>query len=245
MGLFDLFNKKKPSEQAPPINDPDAYLLLELKTKIEALGYPVAVHPQYRALIVNSELEIATAIIHDPNYHHSLMHLMIMVLHPIYFPNGIEENIVGLGDSIQAKVRSVLDNYIRTTFVPIMEAFSESHDPALDFSTHTNGKEILWHPKPGDFGLQGGWQGASPAEDLFLGMLKEKLQYKLADQKFNWLKLYISRQPDGKILGECLLNNTPWEEGLQLIGEYARQWPGNDFRGQKQFIMFRRCDKYD
>lgn len=244
MGLFDLF-KKKPSTQTPPITDPDAYLILELKTKVEALGHQVALHPQYRSLIINSEWEIATAIIHDPSYHPSLIHLMVMAIHPTYFPNGIEENIVGVGDSIQAKVSSVLDNYISTTFLPIMEAFSESHDPSLDFLTNTNGKEILWHPKPGDFGLQGGWQGSSPSENMFLEMLKEKLQHKLIDQKFNWLKLYISRQPNGKILGECLLNNEQWEEGLQLLGEHAKQWPGDDFRGQKQFIMFRRCDKCD
>ena len=92
---------------------------------------------------------------------------------------------------------------------------------------------------------QGQWKEKVENEPLF-DLLKEKIKTKLPDQKLNWLKLYVARQPQGDIIGECLLNNQPWEEGLTELIAYAKQWPQKgDFLGQKQFIMFRQCDKYE
>jgi len=246
MGLFDFF-KKKPAYTAhtqAPI-DQNAYLLDELKTRLTALGYTVEKHPQYLSLVVNSELEIATVIVDNPNNHPSILHLMVLTIHPRYFPGGIEENVVGLGTTVETKVASVLDNYINTTFVPIMESFTDSHDPELDFSATVNGRETLWHPKPGNLTLQGQW-GSQPQGEPLFALLKDKIKHHLADNKLNWLKLYISRQPDGTPIGECLLNNEPWHEGLHEITRYVHTWPKDgNFRGMKQFIMFRRCDAYD
>jgi hypothetical protein len=249
MGLFDFF-KKKSSEQEnngkPPVEsvDPNHYLLDVLAQKLIEMGYIIEKSQQYIALTVNSELEIATFIIDDPNNHPSLIHLMVLAIHKNYFPNGIQENIVGLGDNLKEKVDSVLENYLSTTFVPIMDSFSDNHYPDLDFFTN-NTREILWHPKLGGIAYQGQWKEKVENEPLF-DLLKEKIKTKLPDQKLNWLKLYVARQPQGDIIGECLLNNQPWEEGLTELIAYAKQWPQKgDFLGQKQFIMFRQCDKYE
>jgi hypothetical protein len=73
MGLFDFLkgrsNKAKKEQQAPKAMDDNSYLLETLKSRLVSSGYEVDRHSQYLALIVNSELEIATAIIDNPNNH--------------------------------------------------------------------------------------------------------------------------------------------------------------------------------
>ncbi|MCZ2357503.1 MAG: DUF6348 family protein [Bacteroidia bacterium] len=250
MGLFDFFKKKSSDSkqidrQQPEPTDNNSYLLETLRNRLIELGYQVDKNPQYLALVVNSEIEIATVIVDNPNNHPSILHLMILTIHPKYFPNGIEENIVGIGTNIQDKVNSVIDNYINTTFLPIIDSFSDSHNPDLDFSIIMNDKEVLWHPKLGNLTLQGQWNDQPENESLF-EIIKDKLKYKLTSNKLNWLKIYISKRADGTIIGESLFNNEPWEEGLADITEYAKSWRlKSDFQGLKQFIMFRKCDVYD
>jgi hypothetical protein len=250
MGLFDFFKKKaydndNVGKREGKTIDNNSYLIETLKSRLTLLGYQVDRHPQYLALVVNAEIEIATVIIDNPNNHPSILHLMVLTIQPKYFPNGIEENIVGLGTTLEEKVNSVIDNYINTTFLTILDSFSDSHDPNLDFTTIIKGKEILWHPKLGNLALQGQWNEQPQNEPLF-EIVKDKLSSKLTSNKFNWLKLYISKQRNGKIDGECLFNNEPWKEGLADIAEYAKSWePTDNFQGLKQFIMFRKCDAYD
>lgn len=250
MGLFDFFKKKSSDskqvdrQQSEPI-DNNSYLLETLRNRLIGLGYQVDNNSQYLALIVNSEIEIATVIIDNPNNHPSILHLMILTIHPKYFPNGIEENIVGIGTNIQDKVNSAIDNYINTTFLPIIDSFSDSHNPDLDLSIIMNGKEVLWHPKLGNLTLQGQWND-KPENEPFFEIIKDKLKDKLTSNKLNWLKLYISKRADGTIIGECLFNNETWGEGLADITDYAKSWKlKSDFQGLKQFIVFRKCDAYD
>lgn len=251
MGFFDFFKKKSSNKEEPenfqthqPVDD-NSYLLEQLKSKIEKLGYSVRINPQYFSIIVNSELEIATLIIDNPENHPSILHLMIVSINPKYFPEGIEENIVGVGTTIHDKVDSVTNNYINTTFFPLINSFSDTHNPELDFTTITDDKEILWHPILGSLTLQGQWE-EQPQEELFFQTLKEKLKPKLSSNKINWLKIYISKRGDGTIIGECNFNNEPWQEGLNEINKYAETWEmKTDFKGLKQFIVLKKCDKYD
>lgn len=251
MGLFDFFrdtssrSEKDDGENTSSPVDANEYLVNMLQRKLSDLGYPVERHPQYHALVVNSEIEIATAIIDNPDYHRSILHLMVVTIHQDYFPNGIEENIVGVGDTLERKIHSVLDNYIDTTFLPILESFTDRHNPELDFTSTVGGREVLWHPKLGNLTVQGQWN-EQPKNEPFFELLKDTLPNKLGTNKLSWLKLYISKRSDGTIIGECLFNNEPWDEGLSCIAGYASSWRlGGDFQGMKQFIMFRRCDAFD
>jgi hypothetical protein len=93
--------------------------------------------------------------------------------------------------------------------------------------------------------FQGLWQEYPQYEYLFK-ILKDKIPAQLTDNKLNWLKIYISKRADGQIIGECLFNNVQWETGYEEIYKYAKSWYLIDeFRGIKQFIVFRRCDLYD
>ncbi len=250
MEFFNFFRKKtivrerSEQEASEPI-DENLYLLEALKDRLTSLGYQVERHPQYLGLIANSELEIATLIINNPENHVSILHLRILTIHAKYFSDGIDENIVGFGTTIQDKVNSVLNNYINTTFLPIIDSFSDSHNPVLDFTTIRSNKEVLWHPKLGSLNLQGQWK-EHPQGEPFFEILKDKIKEKITSNKINWLKIYISKRSDGTIIGECKFNNEPWEDGLTEVIKYAESWNVNgDFYGLKQFIMFRRCDAFD
>lgn len=250
MGLFDIFKKKSPDNKqlethtTQPI-DNNSYLLEMLKNRIKVLGYQVEKHPDYLALIVNSQLEVAAVIIENQNNHPNVMQLMILTIHHKYFPDGIEENIVGIGTNLEDKVSSVIENYITTTFLPVIDSLSDSHNPELDFSTIINGVETLWHPKLGNLTMQGQWN-VQLLNEPFFEILKDKVKNKLTSNKINWLKLYISKRADGTIIGECNFNNHPWEDGLNDIRKYAETWKmKSSFQGLKQFIVFRKCDAYD
>ncbi|WP_310587011.1 DUF6348 family protein [Emticicia sp. TH156] len=160
----------------------------------------------------------------NPNNHPNVMQLMILTIHHAYFPDGIEENIVGVGTNIKDKVSSVLDNYINTTFLPIIASLSNRHNPEFNFSVIADeGKEVLWHTTLGNVRLQGEWIDQNQNESFF-EIVKDKIKNRLSSDKINWLKVYVSKRADGTIIGECLLNNIPWEEVWADLKKYAESW---------------------
>ncbi|MEO3408358.1 DUF6348 family protein [Mucilaginibacter sp. CAU 1740] len=245
MGLFDFFKKKQTERNQKndailPITD-NEFLIQILKVRLIELGYEVELHPQYLALIVNSELEIATAIVNNPDAHPYVAHAMFLIIHPVYFPKGVVENLAGIGESLGKRMESAVDNYLTTVFPTVMDGFTDTHDSEFDFYKD----EILWHPKLSDLEVQGRWENLPLGEHLF-NIIKEKVKPLLTENKFNWLKIYVSKNADGTIISECVFNNQLWLEGTEDITADANLWQvKGDFMALKQFIMFRRCDKYD
>jgi hypothetical protein len=250
MGLFNFFKKKSTESilKEEPINqsvDNNAYLLGTLKRKLLDMGYKVEQHPQYLTLIINSELEISTAIVDIQGAHPFLMQLNILTVHPVFFKQGIYESLAGIGKTMDKRVNSAVDSYLNSTFSPIIDGFSDTHDQEVDLMVNTNERKILWHPKLGDLLVQGQWDEL-PDGKLLFEILKDKVKPMLTDNKFNWLKIYISKRADGTIIGECLFNNQLWNDGLNDITKYAESWTvKGEFMALKQFIMFRKCDLYD
>lgn len=240
MGIFDFLKPKKKEEQI----DINSYLLHELKKRIEEKGNTVEFSSQYAAIIVNSEIKIATAIM-PGDFHPSILPLLVITINKDYFPDGIESTLMGLGNTVEQKVESAIENYMSTIFYPILDSFSDSHSEEFDFRSNSTGREILWHPKMSENSFQGKWTETSNEINLY-SIVESQLKNKLSDKKLNWLKLYIARQPDGMFSGECLLNNEVWEDGYYLLKNYAKMWRDQgEFLGHKQFIMFRRCDSFD
>jgi hypothetical protein len=251
MGLLRFFRKKfeediQVAQEVPkPFIDKNWYVFNAFETRLLEMGYEIEKHTQYLALIVSGELEIGFMVLENADNHPSIMHLMVSASHPKYFPNGIIENIVSAGYTLEDQVNTALDNYINSTFLTIIDSFSDTRNPDLDFMTVVNGSEVLWHPKLGTLMAQGQWD-EYPKDELFSDLLKDQIPNQLTTDKINWLKIYISKRADGEIIGECLFNNAPWEAASNEIFDYAKTWdmPG-EFKGLKQFIMLRRCDKYD
>jgi len=256
MGLFDLFKKKttdeiQPIQQTPeekPVTqqgEHNGYLIEVLKNRLLDMGYQVERHPQYLTLIVDSEIEISASIIDIPGAHPYVMQANFLTTHPVYFPKGIYECLVGVGETMDKRINSALDNYLDSTFSPIIEGFSDTHDPDVDLFVNTNDREVLWHPKLGDLMVQGQWEEMPDGKYLF-EILREKIKPVLTGNKFNWLKIYISKNANGVIIGECVFNNQLWSDALEDIIRQAEAWiMKGEFKALKQFIMFRRCDAYD
>ncbi|NJO01992.1 MAG: hypothetical protein HC880_10135 [Bacteroidia bacterium] len=220
-------------------------LFLErLKQKIEARSLKVENATQKAAILVNNEIEIVSTVM-EGTYHPAILPLFVFTTNRAYFPNGIQESLAGLGENRDQQIDSAIDNYLQSVFLPLMESFSDKHQVDLDFTSETDGKEILWHPKLGKTMFQGKWKEIKNQSDLY-STVKEAISAQLVNRKLNWLKLYVARQANGEISGECLLNNEVWKEGYQLIEAYAQSWDTeSEFLGQKQFVVFRRCDAYD
>lgn len=244
MGLFDVFKRKQ--EPAEPSPDMNRLLLSALEAKLVERGHPIQRSSQYLALTVGDELEIALAELPMPGAHPLLLQALAISIHPVHFPQGIETTLIGIGETPESKARSAIENYVSHIFPSIAESLGEQHSDQ-DFESRTGGRTLLWHPNVGPLVLQGQWTDTDTyTRDSLLHLLQEPLKNKLADQKLNWLKLYVARQSGDQIDFECSLNNETWEEGALLLEQYARQWPKNDdFLAQKQFLVFRRCDAFD
>ncbi|OOQ61588.1 DUF6348 family protein [Mucilaginibacter pedocola] len=248
MGLFDLFKTKQPEPirqpEQPPINK-NFLLLLAFEAKLKEMGYEVERHPKYLALIVNGDVELGFMVVDTPGTHPSLMQLMVAASHAKYYPKGIIEELMGIGQTLEAQILSGVNSYINSTFLTVMDGFADSHQPEFDFLASINNHEVLQHPKLGNLIMQGKWEETPQGEPLF-DLLKDIVKTNLTRNKINWLKIYISKRADGTIIGECTFNNDPWDEATDIIYNYAESWsmPG-EFKALKQFILFRRCDKYD
>lgn len=247
MGLFDFFKKKPVQVKAPVQTEPTqievhTYLIEQLQKKLENKGCVVERSTQYLALLVNGELEITTAVM-EGSYHSLLIHMLVYTIHKDYFPQGIEASLAGMGQSMEDKVASAIDNYLDTIFPPIIASLTECPQAEKGFTSQMHGRQIRWFPHLGEMVYQGPWTTVVPDNFLYL-LLREKMKDQLPDQKINWLKVYLSRLPGGEIVGECLLNNEVWEEGFAALSEFAEVWEKKgEFLAQKQFMMFRQADE--
>ena len=236
MSLFDRF-KKKTTEA----NDVDHLLLNKLKQQLTQMGYQVALIEH--GVVIESHLTIHLHIIKDPDLHPSMMAVAVKIENE-YLPEGIEENLTGVGETAEVQIDSALKNFLSISFPPVLDVFSESHKSDLDFMTEIVGRRILFHPKVGSLGLQGEWTVA-PKQDVFFELLKNQLSTQLLDRKFNWLKIYASKLNNGSTHIQCSMNNQDWKEGEQIIQNYVDTWNTPiSFLGLKQTIMFRLCDAY-
>lgn len=167
--------------------------------------------------------------------------LRLCLIHKRFFPTGIVDCLAGIGSTDAEAMEAGARNYVGSVFSVVMEALAGGYEPASDFKTE-NG--ALWHTVIGPLHLQGIWTRRSAELDdtLFLRALKPFLLPNFELRPFHWLKLYISRQPSGELIGDCFFDNASWAGGVEMLKELAAQWPEpGAFAGQKQFIMFRNC----
>lgn len=167
--------------------------------------------------------------------------LRLQLTHQRFFPIGVVDCLAGIGNTDAEAIESGARNYVGSVFSVVVEALLGGYEPLLDFRTQDS---ALGHTMLGPLHVQGMWARYSDElnGNLFLELLKPYLLPRFVLQPFHWLKLYISRQPNGEFFGDCLFDNNPWPEGLAILKDVAAQWPEKGtFAGQKQFIMFRNC----
>ncbi len=248
MGILDFLKGKKTAANDARSIEPNLFFLLQLRGRLAAMGYAPEKDPKVLSLHLGDGLEIAPVIIPNPNNHPMLMQVLLMTIQKTHFPDGIEDYLVGVGETLEQKVQAAIDNFLQITFPPIVEALSDRHDESIDFKSTNGGREVLWHPHPGPLAMQGKW-GETVAGDahVLLNLLWPLLPSVLTpDQKINTLKIYLSISQGEQPIIEAVLNNKLWEEANTLLQDHMRSWPlEREFLGVKQFMVFRRCDAYD
>ena len=239
MSLLDIFKKKDKFEFE---DDPNTYLQLKLRRKLKEMGHKARLEDG--SLNVDSKFKILTTIISHSDLHPYIMHLHTVIISKNYLPGRLTEDLVGVGKDTRSKVNSVLDNFLKVSLPPLLEAFGDCPQSEFDFEIRDKGKKILWHPILGEFGFQGKWEEPEyPEKNHLFNIIKESIKKHLVDSDLNWLKIYLAKQPDGTISGECLLNNNVWEDGHNMLIEYARTWETQStLKAIKQFIFFRQCE---
>lgn len=190
----------------------------------------------------NGELALESDVFERTEHPNAVVYgLRLCLSHRRFFPTGIVDCLAGIGSTDAEAIEAGARNYVGSVFSVVVEALTGGHEPLLDFRTE-NG--ALWHTIVGPLHVQGVWATRSAELDdtLFLESLKPLLLPRFELQPFHWLKLYISRQPSGELIGDCFFDNAPWAEGVETLKKLAAQWPEQGaFAGQKQFIMFRNC----
>lgn len=173
-----------------------------------------------------------------------ILELNIVASHATLFAGGISDFLVGLGTNDSMAIKTGVASYVTGVFSTILHGLTSEHQPALDFNVN---KE-LWHPVAGTLQVQGAFSGDTALDDLHLiKLLKPLLVNKLStstDTTLHWVKVYVSRQADGAIMQECGYDNNPLPEGNEILKRYAESWKVNDFAGQKQFFMLRKCGRH-
>lgn len=244
MGFFDLF-KKKPNTKDTP-EELNLSVLYDLERRVLEMDLKTERHPEHLSVIVEEELELATAVLPNPNLHPLLSEILCIAIHPEFFPEGIEEVSVGMGDTRHAKAQYFAQNYMETVFGPIFESLSDGLQGELDFRSFPEGKEILWHVASGEMQVQGDWQESElPGYAFAMDLLSEEIKAKTPNRKINWLKIYAAKQADGSVTAECHLNNEPWPDASKKLELFANEWKVSTFKSAKQFFTFRRCDAFD
>lgn len=235
-----------PAAAAPPAVplDLDQFFGQQLRARIQTQFSTLSLAEEPTQLVLTAlALTISWKVLgqtHHPNAFTCT--LAVRVVHPTYFPQGLDEYLAGIGSNEVDALTSGAQTYVEGVLVTILDSMAGQHDPALDLVSATG--QPVWHPLLGLLQVQGAWSDHTQelrAEDWWQ-LLQPALLPHLSPQPFHWVKVYASRQPNGNFIGECKLDNEVWEEGLALLHEQALAWPyPGRFAGQKQFILLRQC----
>jgi len=160
------------------------------------------------------------------------------------FKRTIEERLVGLGENDATALSNGVESFLEGQFPVILTCIEMKHSPETDFDITDDSGTGHWHSILGNIQVQGSLSHNpdSLIYDKTYSFIKPILTEKLKNSSgdFHWLRYYISKL-NGKIIGDCYYDNEPCDEGMEALKKYVSAWPDNDFAGQKQFIMLRKC----
>ncbi len=162
-----------------------------------------------------------------------------------FFLSSIEERLAGVGENDHTALQYGVQSFLSGQFPVIIDGIDLKHTPEMDFDIIIGDKNTHWHPIIGNIQLQGELSKTqdSTIYEKTYSFIKPLLMSKLkrSNQDFHWLRYYISKMPNGEIIGDCYYDNKPYDEGLEVLKKLALTWGTTEFAGQKQFIMLRHC----
>lgn len=244
MGFLKKFFNGKDSQKNQEENDDDIILQI-LKEEVNLKNI--------QSEIVNNELVIhdyhifIKARVGNKTQHQNAVVLQLdFIVKQENFDTEIIESVAGIGsgNNIYDAIRNGTASFVSNVLEVIAESFCDTHNPELDFETVLGDSVQVWHPKIGELHTQGYRDIDTVDNSRIFNILKDEIIMRLGTKRFYWIKVYISSQADGEIITRCTFNNEPFLKAQQKMEEYAKSWnTGNQFKGEKQFILIRQCDK--
>ncbi len=214
-------------------------LLTEIKLRLPELQTQVI---NEKIIIQPTNVILECKLFERTEHPNAVVHSLGIQAFNANFPEGITERFAGIGANGREAFANGAHNYVTGVLVTIIDALSAQHSSVLNFSSPTEGKK--WHPVMGELQVQGFWNKRADNldENHFLRILKEKLMELLDSRPYHWLRIYVSRQPNGEIISDCNWDNESWPDGLDILRREIETWDNKgEFAGQKQFMMFRQC----
>jgi hypothetical protein len=242
-GVFSSLASATPARQDPSsASDPlDHAFREDLKAVITNLA------PQVQVSLESEQLALAplgialeTKVVEQTTHPNAVIAMLgVRLSHPRYFPLPLQVYLAGYGTTPAEAVANGAQTYGSGVLAPVLEAMSGTQEPKLDDMSQADG--CSWQPVVGPLQVQGAWTGVPDLDPQHLLALFTPLLQRLHFHRpFHWLRLYLSRQPNGEVIVECLLDNEPWEAGSTLLQAEVATWPhAGQFAGQKQLLLFR------
>ena len=214
-------------------------ILEELSQRIIEQGLKASPDITTRTIWMGDKMRIELEVIPTPEMDPSLIQLHIgTYLEEGYFPQGIIDNIAGVGDTDEEKVLSVTKNYLSSTFQTIIDSLNCCFYKGCDITIG----DYHWHTSLGGLYLLGKWQTPPEGTDFYNLLVDILPQNFTTNVRIQSLKCYVARLKESCVV-ECLLNNELWDEGAERLREYAQGLPqGVGFLAVKQLLVFRLCD---
>lgn len=216
----------------------------EISLALQAEHPDLLIEVAHNRLSINQLSLVIDCLVGEQNRHPNavVIGLEVRAFHERFFPAGIIDCLAGIGADEATAIAKGAQNYVTGVLLALISALSTRHTPELDF--RDSSAHLLWHPVVGILQVQGAWTARAgelePA--YFFHLLQPLLGKLLTDRPFHWLKIYVSRMPDGEYISDCFFDNEPWPAGLEALRQEAANWnTASDFAGQKQFLLFRQC----
>nr|WP_314466261.1 DUF6348 family protein [uncultured Clostridium sp.] len=198
-------------------------------------------------LVINDlKMTIKARVSNKTQHQNAIVLQLDFIIKHENFDTEILESAAGIGreNDIYDAIRNGTASFVSNVIEVIADAFCDTHNPELDFQTVLGDRQHIWHPKIGGLHAQGYCDKNTIDNNRIFNILKDEIVPRLGTKRFYWIKVYVSRQADGEIITQCTFNNEPFLKAQQKMEEYAKSWnTGNQFKGEKQFILIRQCDK--
>lgn len=222
---------------------------------IEATGHIVS--KQESSILVEPigltiEAKAASRSDHDTDGRKTVVFsIEVKVTHPETFPEGIDICLAGFGEDERKAFSYVADSWVSIVFWTIHEALLPSKVPdsgveCVDLLTRNEdtGEEFGWKFYVGPVGAAGDFFPDKGLDNLILvKRLLGSISAVALGKKVLWLSVFIAKPNKTETLGECLLNNNEWGDGLNDLYLFASEWTDVvSYTALRQFFILMPCE---
>lgn len=245
--------EQKPEEQnleeqksEVKITDENELVLEILKQKLLVLKLQTDSNKEM-AVISASGTSIRALIISKNQHENGIaVHINFHIANNELGEEGIYESLAGIGkgNDVEEAIGNCIDAFINTVFKTVYESLQNNYTLNLDIETTSKGVVRQWDVNVGSLQSQGFTGLEETDNNEIFNLLKDEIKKVIKYNKFYWIKVFLSKQLNGKLMFQCLLNNKPFYEAERILEEHVKGWTKtNSYMAQMQYIVIRQTDK--